>query len=283
MKSTFIFCLAAVLILGGHNAYASHRSDGEDLVAKLGSSQEFYTAYNLYAFGRKVHSINYKHGTLIPIGTKIKSIYMQSWYLSKAIYFDAHKDSIRVGTPGEMSSRNDNFLTFVTDDDNKYSYIFRYRFHPGRSFEGYFNKILSTENFSQQTDGFNEEVIAAIRKGVVIEGMTREQVIMSMGYPPEHRTSRLDSPEWLYWMTKQQTNKICFNFEGITLVCGSDPKAKSTTTFSSTTSSLSKTSPVNPQSQDIKSRFDVLNNLLETGMISQEDYNQKKEEILKDL
>ena len=74
MKIRLICCLAIVLILGEYNAYASHSSDGEDLVKKLKSTQELYTAYNLYAFGSKVHSINYKHGTLIPVGTKIKKI-----------------------------------------------------------------------------------------------------------------------------------------------------------------------------------------------------------------
>lgn len=282
MKIRFICCLATVLILGGYNAYASHISDGQDLVKKLESTQDLYTAYNLYAFRDRVHAINYKHGTLIPAGTKIKRIYIKSWYLGKEIYFDFQKDKVRFAGTYGMTSRNDNALTFVTDHNNKkYRYIFRYRFHTGKSFEGYFNAVLSTKNFSQQTEGFDEEVIAAIRKGVVIEGMTREQVIMSMGYPPEHKTPNIDSAEWLYWMDKEKTKKICFNFEGLAIECGS-PADRSLT--SSTANQKPPTSSsTDTQPQDINSRFETLRKLFENGLISEEDYNQKKSEILKDL
>lgn len=278
MKIRFICCLATVLILGGYNAYASHVSDGQDLVEKLESTQELYTAYNLYAFGSKVHAINYKHGNLIPAGTKIEKIYIKSWYLDKAIYFDSQKEKVRFGTPGLMSSRIDEVVTFVTGDNNKeYRYIFKYRFHPGKSFLGYFDAMLSTENFSQQTEGFDENVIAAIKQGAVIEGMTREQVIMSMGYPPEHRTSRINSPEWIYWMDKGKTKKICFNFEELAIECGT-PADRSIT--SGTANKKSRTSS---QPQDINSRFETLRNLFEKGLISEKEYNQKKNEILKDL
>lgn len=272
MKIRFIGCLLTVLILVGHNAYASHSSDGRALVKKLQSNQDLYTAYNLYAFGNKVHSINYKHGKMIPVGTKIKKIYFKSYYLAESIDYDsARKISVRTASENGMVNRNDSRLTFVTDDDIEYHYIFKYRHHPRKSFAATFSAIIATEDFSQQSKGFNSEVVEAIKKGVVIEGMTRAQVIMAMGYPPEHKTPSIDSPEWLYWMDKTATKKICFNHEALAIECGSDP-AK--------TIALP---PAENQGQDINSRFETLAILLKNGLISEEDYKRKKEEILKDL
>jgi hypothetical protein len=31
--------------------------------------------------------------------------------------------------------------------------------------------------------------------------MTKEQVIVSLGYPPAHQTPSLDAPQWKYWHT----------------------------------------------------------------------------------
>lgn len=48
-------------------------------------------------------------------------------------------------------------------------------------------------------------------------GMSKEAVIVALGYPPAHKTPSLDSPSWLYWINKW--NKIAVEF-------GSDGKVK---------------------------------------------------------
>ena len=44
--------------------------------------------------------------------------------------------------------------------------------------------------------------VKAIEEGAVEVGMTRDQVLMSVGYPPAHRTPSLESREWHYWSTR---------------------------------------------------------------------------------
>ena len=39
----------------------------------------------------------------------------------------------------------------------------------------------------------------AVRAGKVAIGMTQEQVIVSLGYPPAHETPSLDADRWKYW------------------------------------------------------------------------------------
>jgi outer membrane protein assembly factor BamE (lipoprotein component of BamABCDE complex) len=44
--------------------------------------------------------------------------------------------------------------------------------------------------------------------------MTRDQVIMSLGYPPTHRTASLQDAEWTYWYNTWVTYKVVFNAAG---------------------------------------------------------------------
>ena len=39
------------------------------------------------------------------------------------------------------------------------------------------------------------EIRIDITQGVVVPGMTRDQVLMALGYPPAHETPSLDSPQ----------------------------------------------------------------------------------------
>ena len=41
-----------------------------------------------------------------------------------------------------------------------------------------------------------------IRKGKVVRGMSKQAVLMSYGYPPEHRTPSIESDNWKYWRNR---------------------------------------------------------------------------------
>jgi hypothetical protein len=72
----------------------------------------------------------------------------------------------------------------------------------------YTKKDLSTiaRNMLTRTpvpiEQFGEEMVANIRNGRLVRGMTREQVVMTRGYPPGHRTSSLDNDVWTYWINR---------------------------------------------------------------------------------
>jgi hypothetical protein len=48
--------------------------------------------------------------------------------------------------------------------------------------------------------------------------MTRDQVLMSLGYPPAHRTPSLDSPQWTYWQNRWQSFVVDFNGDKVDAV-----------------------------------------------------------------
>ena len=62
-------------------------------------------------------------------------------------------------------------------------------------------KIIVTEDPKTRLAGFPADVQDAIRKGKVMVGMTREQVIMSIGYPMTSENPSLDSDLWRYWVS----------------------------------------------------------------------------------
>jgi hypothetical protein len=51
---------------------------------------------------------------------------------------------------------------------------------------------------------------ALIESGQVEEGMTREEVLMALGYPPAHRTPSLNQPDWHYWANRWRQFVVLF-------------------------------------------------------------------------
>ncbi|MEO8524288.1 MAG: hypothetical protein ABI460_06185 [Caldimonas sp.] len=65
--------------------------------------------------------------------------------------------------------------------------------------EQYFKNVVVNENPAAKIDTWPADVQAAVRAGKVMAGMTREQVIVSLGYPRADATPSLDAPAWTYW------------------------------------------------------------------------------------
>lgn len=57
---------------------------------------------------------------------------------------------------------------------------------------------------------FDEKVAKNIRNGIVALGMTKEQVVMTRGYPPGHKTPSLEVDTWTYWNNRFVTHALVF-------------------------------------------------------------------------
>ncbi len=51
---------------------------------------------------------------------------------------------------------------------------------------------------------------AGIQNGQVYQGMTKQGVIMAIGYPPEHATPTLQGDVWKYWATNSNRFEVYF-------------------------------------------------------------------------
>jgi hypothetical protein len=58
----------------------------------------------------------------------------------------------------------------------------------------------------------------AIKEGRLVVGMSKPAVIMSRGYPPEHRTPSLDVSPWVYWEARFRTKAVYFGEDGRTIL-----------------------------------------------------------------
>ena len=65
--------------------------------------------------------------------------------------------------------------------------------------EQWVNKLVVLDDPKAKIAKFSPAVRNAIAKGQLMKGMTKEQVIMSVGHPQTNENPRLDGPYWRYW------------------------------------------------------------------------------------
>jgi hypothetical protein len=85
------------------------------------------------------------------------------------------------------------------------------------SLEQWVHKIIVDEDPKPKIAAFPLAIREAIGQGKVMVGMTREQVIMAVGYPLTSETPSLDSTLWRHWIS---------SFGEYQLLWGSDGKIK---------------------------------------------------------
>jgi hypothetical protein len=92
------------------------------------------------------------------------------------------------------------------------------------SLEKWVSKIVAKTSPKPKIERAPEKIRTAIRDGRVVPGMTREQAIMSIGYPPTHRTRSTDEPVWQVWGSRAGRYEIHWNKKGtVEKVVGQQP------------------------------------------------------------
>jgi len=148
-------------------------------------SRTLYTCCNLhYETGGDVYDANYYDGTMIPLGS-----------------------------PAKVESAGRNTVTFLAGGTMvrlQQAYT-----REQQSFQQFLDTLLVPEDPKLKAAQFPRAVQAAIKDGRVEKGMTREQVLMSLGYPPAHRTPSLNAPTWTYWYNHWVTYQVVFDDAGV--------------------------------------------------------------------
>jgi hypothetical protein len=167
------------------------------------SKKPLYTAYNIWKYDSEpyMYCINYKStNEIIPAGTLV------------------YNARVHVNDDSKLVSKSIKFRLVATDE--KIRIRFRKRWHPGKSIEDYFNKMFTTVSFIELTKDFSDKEIDAIKKGKIVNGMSKRAVITAFGYPPEHKTQSLENDQWIYWITTVGKKVICFDNDNRTTDCG---------------------------------------------------------------
>jgi len=196
VKIILIFLMYSITNLNFVSASATP-IEKDEKVFKVRNEGPLFTAYNMwYETGKEnaMWCINYKKGAMIPAATEVKDV------------------RIVEAETGRFQGGSGLAISFITvDDEQKYMVNFNQKFHPGTDIEDYLDRMFTNKTFDQLTEGMTAKEIEGIKKGVVKIGMSKQAVIISYGYPPEHKTGSPDEDVWIYWMSRFQSKPIHFD------------------------------------------------------------------------
>ncbi|MEK7779689.1 MAG: hypothetical protein AAB293_06450 [Pseudomonadota bacterium] len=82
------------------------------------------------------------------------------------------------------------------------------------SLEQYVRRIIAPEDPNIKLATFPKEIQNAIKLGKVMKGMTKEQVIMSVGYPLTEENPTMDAPLWRMWIDSFSEYQLLWNENG---------------------------------------------------------------------
>jgi hypothetical protein len=152
-----------------------------------------YTAHNIwYEQLAKVYSINYKKGSLIPIGSRV----------------------LKLETSRGWSSS----VSFLLEDGARWGTIhFQAKFHPGLFLRNYVERTFVNTPPDRLLVSFSTIERQHIQQGIVRRGMSRRAVIAAFGFPPEHATPFLEGNHWLYWFNRFHKREVLFGSDGLTI------------------------------------------------------------------
>jgi hypothetical protein len=186
MRRAIAASMLAVAMMGCHAAVPPD-------VLRQWQGRSLYTCCNLHYERNEISDANYFVGTMLPFGS-----------------------------PAAVQTMTSDTVTFrsgTTDLTLVHSY--------GRNEESsqqYFAKILVESDPHLRFAAFPKDVQSAITDGRVERGMTKEQVIMSLGYPPTHRTASTNLNTWTYWYNRWVTYNVSFDESGkVTNIVGTAP------------------------------------------------------------
>ena len=207
MKSKILLLSIALLSISA----CTTNSQNESVTAAMANVQpekQRYTAYNIWLLPKsqrhnfKVINYKLKNVPILPAGTPVNSIKVSDSF------------------SGSGASRQEPYFKFSTLEGKTYTISFTPRYHPGKTAKDYEGLMFSSMSFTEKTATMTSKEVESIKAGVIREGMSKPAVIMSYGYPPEHRTPDLMDSKWTYWMSKNGIKTICFGEDKNAIRCG---------------------------------------------------------------
>lgn len=80
--------------------------------------------------------------------------------------------------------------------------------------EAFAQRYVVDTNPALRLESFPPKVREAIKAGRLMRGMTREQVLMAVGYPITSYTPELDAPLWRYWISRSGEYQVFWTDDG---------------------------------------------------------------------
>jgi len=148
-------------------------------VAKDKDNREYYLQHNIWLFKGQTSSLNYAVDALVPVNTKVTVL-------------KEGDNEMKLKTGG---------TEFAVVLVKKHTKIKMSEF-----------KARLLKETAVDLSKFSKTAQDGIHSGQIVPGMTRAEVLVARGYPPDNATLSLDVDTWKYWQTKWNT--VLVNFEG---------------------------------------------------------------------
>jgi hypothetical protein len=173
----------ATLVALGVLVLAAAGCGGAKVPYHLTGASPVYTLVNLHPDENRnlVYSIHYQREGLIPVCSPVR---------------------IHSVTPKKMD-----FTVLPTG--RRYSYVFHNAMH--MTPEKHLDLVFARECPKAALDAMSEVDKNGIRAGRVQRGMTRNGVLVALGYPPDHANPTLDAESWRYWINRWKTLVVVFD------------------------------------------------------------------------
>lgn len=182
-----VFRRIALLTLAVALPLGCERFQGPKVESPL-NGQYRYTCCNIRYERPEITDVNYTTGALIPYGTRVQILEVKK----NAVRFqpDGHPEMTLVYRHGRKIYPFEQYLDriFLADDPRR-----------GMATTGK-KKAAAGSKFAK-----------SIENGLVEQGMTKDEVLKTLGYPPAHRTASLESPVWTYWRNRWETYVVYFD------------------------------------------------------------------------
>ena len=142
-----------------------------------------YTCCNLHHDNFRISDANWTHAPMIPAGVPIRVI-AYGWNTA-----DVEIDGKPFMIAHEYGRKQESVEAFVA-------------------------KLVAKESPRGKIEAWPEPIRTAVHRGTVVNGMTREQALVSLGYPPTHRTPSLDANLWHHWQSRAGRFEIYWGQDG---------------------------------------------------------------------
>ena len=123
-----------------------------------------------------------------------------------------HAATIRAGAPIKVLSWGSNEAAAEIDGQ-----VYRIVHEYGRkeeSLQSLVGKLVVKSNPRAKIERWPQAIRAAVDAGKVAPGMTREQVLVAVSYPPTHKTPSLDAPMWQHWQSRAGRFEVYWGADG---------------------------------------------------------------------
>src|SRR2546428_8442191 len=174
------------------------------------TSQTRYLCCNMRYEKPEVSDANYLKGALIPFGTRVQILEVGR----RSVKFQpaGHPPITLVLKYGDKVLTMDQYLDRLFLAEDPHGKLVRARDDAAQ------RKPARKGERARSPEGSSDRVGKLIEQGVVDVGMTRDQVLMALGYPPAHRTPALDAPVWTYWQNRWATMQVYFDGDRVARV-----------------------------------------------------------------